>query len=51
VPEFIYPQDGYEKQDCELTAAKRWMNSEAPHLPVNTTILGDDLYCHHPFCE
>jgi hypothetical protein len=51
VPEFVYPQDGHEKQDCELTAAKRWMNNEAPYLPVNTTILGDDLYCHHPFCE
>jgi hypothetical protein len=24
-PEFITPQDGYEKQDCEQTAAKRWL--------------------------
>ena len=51
VPEFIRPQDGHEKQDCELTAAKRWINSEAPYLPKNVTILGDDLYCHHAFCE
>ncbi len=25
VPEFIVPQDGYDKQDCENTAAKRWL--------------------------
>jgi hypothetical protein len=25
VPEFIVPQDGHDKQDCENTAAKRWL--------------------------
>jgi len=25
-PEFITPQDGYEKQDCEVAAAKRWLH-------------------------
>jgi len=25
VPEFIEPQDGNDKQDCESTAAKRWL--------------------------
>jgi hypothetical protein len=24
-PEFITPQDGSEKQDCEQNAAKRWI--------------------------
>jgi hypothetical protein len=24
-PEFIVPQDGAEKQDCENAAAKRWL--------------------------
>ena len=42
-PEFIAPRDGAEKQDCERTAAKRWLakhGREAVHLkPV---FLGDD---------
>jgi hypothetical protein len=29
-PEFIAPQDGAEKQDCERNAAKRWHSSHAP---------------------
>jgi hypothetical protein len=33
-PEFITPQDGHTKQDCEIAAAKRW-------LEQNTTL-------HHP---
>lgn len=24
-PEFIFPQDGNQKQDCENAAAKRWI--------------------------
>lgn len=24
-PEFVLPQDGHEKQDCETAAAKRWL--------------------------
>jgi len=24
-PEYILPQDGKEKQDCEIEAAKRWV--------------------------
>ncbi len=28
-PEFITPQDGSEKQDCEQNAAKRWIASHA----------------------
>ena len=46
-PEFVHPQDGQEKQDCELAAAKRWLNARGNHYsPWNITILGDDLYCH-----
>jgi hypothetical protein len=51
-PEFIVPQDGHDKQDCEQAAAKRWIQRNA-HWSVlaQATILGDDLYCKQPFCE
>ena len=29
-PEFIVPQDGQSKQDCEINAAKRWITQYAP---------------------
>ncbi|MHC5756154.1 MAG: ISNCY family transposase [Nostoc sp.] len=51
-PEFITPQDGSEKQDCEVAAAKRWINnyaSEFKNQPV--TLLGDDLYSRQPMAE
>lgn len=51
-PEFITPQDGHEKQDCEVAAAKRWLkthSSEFKGQPI--TLLGDDLYSHQPMCE
>lgn len=51
-PEFITPQDGCEKQDCEVAAAKRWLNTHASDFtdqPV--TLLGDDLYSHQPMAE
>lgn len=51
-PEFIRPQDGTEKQDCELTAAKRWLKREAAWLKgQQAVILGDDLFSHQPFCR
>ena len=54
-PEFITPQDGHTKQDCEITAAKRWLDKEGarylPGLDHNATLLGDDLYAHQPFCR
>lgn len=50
-PEFIRPQDGHDKQDCELRAAERWLARNARHFaPGAVTFLGDDLYCHQPFC-
>ena len=54
-PEFITPQDGHSKQDCEIAAAKRWLDKEGarylPGLGYNATLLGDDLYAHQPFCR
>ena len=51
-PEFIVPQDGQTKQDCEIAASKRWLqqNSER-YLSGSVTLLGDDLYAHQPFCR
>ena len=52
VPEFVVPQDGYQKQDCENAAAKRWIKKYSQqYASLGITILGDDLYCHQPLCE
>lgn len=51
-PEYITPQDGHDKQDCENAAAKRWLKANGPTLKqLGVTIAGDDLYCNHPMCE
>jgi hypothetical protein len=51
-PEFITPQDGHTKQDCEIAAAKRWLEQNgATYSPLQATLLGDDLYAHQPFCR
>jgi hypothetical protein len=51
-PEFITPQDGQVKQDCEINAAKRWLAAHAGRYSTgNDTLLGDDLYAHQPFCR
>ena len=51
-PAFILPQDGQEKQDCELRASERWLKRNAKRFPAGSvTVLGDDLYAHQPFCE
>lgn len=51
-PAFIEPQEGNNKQDCELNAAKRWLNQWGERLKaLNVTILGDDLYSHQPYCQ
>jgi hypothetical protein len=51
-PEFITPQDGHEKQDCEIQAAKRWLEKHGDfYAKRGITILGDDLYSHQPFCQ
>ena len=59
-PEFVLPQDGSEKQDCEQNATRRhapvglpeWLSRNAARLGAEqVTFLGDDLYCKQPFCE
>jgi len=50
-PAFITPQDGQEKQDCELRATERWLTRNAQRFPSGAvTVLGDDRYAHQPFC-
>jgi len=51
-PEFLTPQDGHDKQDSEIAAAKRWLERYA-HLCQNHDIvlLADDIFCHDPFCK
>ena len=48
-PEFLVPQDGAEKQDCERNAVKRWLarhGTAVTHLrPV---YLGDDRFACQP---
>ncbi|WP_295445584.1 ISNCY family transposase [uncultured Thiodictyon sp.] len=51
-PEFITPQDGALKQDCERAAAKRWLAKHGPALAVYRPIyLGDDLFACQPNVE
>jgi hypothetical protein len=51
-PEFIVPQDGHEKQDCELQAAKRCLEKWGDfYARRGVTILGDDLFSREPFCR
>jgi hypothetical protein len=50
-PEYIMPQDGHDKQDCEQMAGKRWLRKHANAIaPHHVTLLGDDLYSKQPFC-
>lgn len=51
-PEFVRPQDGAAKQDCETTAAKRWLKRVgASYSWLKPVYLGDDLFAHQPMCE
>ena len=51
-PEFIVPQDGHDKQDCEQQAIKRWVKRNAERFePWSVTVLADDLHSHQPLCE
>jgi hypothetical protein len=51
-PEFITPQDGHEKQDCEVAAAKRWLKRHREFFdPFSVTLLGDDIYSRQPMCQ
>ena len=51
-PEFIVPQDGAEKQDCENAAAKRWLAVHGSrYVALKPVYLGDDLFSRQPLCE
>ena len=51
-PEFIRPQDGHAKQDCERQAVKRWLRRLGPRYgALRPVYLGDDLYACQPVCE
>ena len=51
-PEFIVPQDGAEKQDCERNAVKRWLARHGATLaPLRPVFLGDDLFACQPVAE
>ena len=51
-PEFIMPQDGDEKQDCESRAARRWLAAHgARYRRFDPVYLGDDLFSRQPICE
>jgi hypothetical protein len=50
-PEFIVPQEGAKKQDCELNTAKRWLERNAALAAKKVIILGDDLFSKEPFCQ
>ncbi len=48
-PEFIAPQDGSEKQDCERNAAKRWLARHGATVArLRPIYLGDDLFACQP---
>ena len=51
-PEYITPQDGKEKQDCEIEAGKRWIDHYGDfYAKQGVTILGDDLFSRQPYCQ
>ena len=48
-PEFIVPQDGHKKQDCEREAVKRWIKQiGSDYSSRSVTLLGDDIYACVP---
>lgn len=50
--EIAVPQDGAEKQDCEMAAAKRLVQRlRREHRQLPLIVTGDDLYSHVPFVE
>ena len=52
MPEFIAPQDGAEKQDCERNAARRWLAAHGGRVKaLRPVYLGDDLFACQPTAE
>lgn len=51
-PEFITPQDGHQKQDCESRAVRRWLAAHGSrYAEFRPIYLGDDLMSRKPICE
>jgi hypothetical protein len=51
-PEFVTPQDGAEKQDCENRATHRWLAAHGErYARLNVVYTADDLSSHQPLCE
>ena len=51
-PEYITPQDGKEKQDCEIEAGKRWVDKNGDfYAKQGVILLGDDLFSRQPYCQ
>lgn len=52
MPEFISPQDGAEKQDCERNAVKRWLVAHGERVAgLRPVYLGDALFSCQPLAE
>jgi hypothetical protein len=52
MPEFIAPQDGAGKQDCERNAAKRWLVAHGERVVgLRPIYLGDALFSCQPLAE
>jgi len=53
--EFITNKDGEEKQDCEINATKRWLDTfdilKFLKEKYRIIILGDDLYSRYPMIQ
>ena len=51
-PEFVAPQNGHDKQDCESRAAHRWLATHGDqYAALRPIYLGDDLFSRQPTCE
>ena len=51
-PEFIVPQDGRDKQDCESHAMRRWLTTHGDrYARLKPVYLDDDLYSRQPTCQ
>jgi len=52
MPEFLAPQDGTEKQDCESNGAKRWLRAHGKRVAdLRPVYLGDALFSCQPLAE
>ena len=51
-PEFVTPQDGDRKQDCERKAVKRWFHlNQSRYQHLQPVYLGDALYACQTICQ